>query len=59
VQSGSATVTEALRAVGLQQAMLIIPVLSLVLAAVLYAGSRTIVTDIAARQPATSVVAAD
>jgi len=58
-QAGSATVTEALRAVGLQQAMLIIPVLSVVLAAVLYAGSRTIVTDIAARQPVASVVAAD
>jgi predicted MFS family arabinose efflux permease len=57
--AGSATVTETFRAVGLQQAMLIIPVLSAVLAAVLYAGSRTIVTDIAARQPVASVVAAD
>jgi hypothetical protein len=58
-QAGFANVTEALRAVGLQQAMLIIPVLSVVLAAVLYAGSRTIVADIAARQPVASVVAAD
>jgi MFS family permease len=58
-QAGSVNVTEALRAIGLQQAMLIIPVLSVVLAAVLYAGSRTIVTDIAARQPVASVVAAD
>jgi predicted MFS family arabinose efflux permease len=58
-QAGSANVTEVLRAVGLQQAMLIIPVLSVVLAAVLYAGSRTIVADIAARQPVASVVATD
>ncbi len=57
--AGSATVTEAFRAIGLQQAMLIIPVLSVVLAGVLYAGSRTIVTDIAARQPVASIVAAD
>ncbi len=35
--AGSVTVTEAYRAIGLQQAMLIIPVLSVVLAAVLYA----------------------
>jgi predicted MFS family arabinose efflux permease len=58
-QAGSANITEALRAVGLQQAMLTIPVLSVVLAAVLYAGSRTIVTDIAARQPVASVVVGD
>jgi predicted MFS family arabinose efflux permease len=57
--AGSATVTEAFRAVGLQQAMLIIPVLSVVLAGVLYAGSRRIVTDIAARQPVAAVAAAD
>jgi predicted MFS family arabinose efflux permease len=57
--AGSTSVTETFRAVGLQQAMLIIPVLSVVLAVVLYAGSRTIVTDIAPRQPVASVVAAD
>jgi MFS family permease len=57
--AGSAATTEAFRAVGLQQAMLIIPVLSVVLAAVLYAGSRTMVTDIAAHQAAASVAAAD
>jgi hypothetical protein len=39
--------------------MLIIPVLSVALAAVLYAGSRTIATDIAARQPLTAVAPAD
>jgi hypothetical protein len=55
--AGSAATTEAFRAVGLQQAMLIIPVLSVVLAAVLYAGSRTMVTDIAAHQAAASVAA--
>ena len=59
--AGSATVTEAFRAVGLQQAMLIMPVLSVVLAAVLFMGSRSITADIANRamlagraQPATS-----
>jgi len=45
--AGSATVTESFRAIGLQQAMLTIPVLSLALALVLWAGSRTIGSDIA------------
>ena len=40
--AGSKVVTEAFRAVGLQQAMLIMPVLSVLLALVLFAGSRTI-----------------
>jgi predicted MFS family arabinose efflux permease len=44
--AGSATVTETFRATGLQQAMLIIPVLCIALAFVLYMGSRTIITDI-------------
>lgn len=48
--AGSPVLTEAFKAVGLQQAMLIIPVLSLGLAAVLYAGSRTIVKDMSRRQ---------
>jgi MFS family permease len=43
--AGSGVVTEVFRAVGLQQAMLIMPVLSVVLALVLFAGSRTIVRD--------------
>jgi hypothetical protein len=47
--AGSATVTETFRATGLQQAMLIIPVLCIALASVLYMGSRTIITDIARR----------
>jgi MFS family permease len=48
--AGSATITEAFRAAGLQQAMLIIPVLSVALAFVLYMGSRTIVADAERRQ---------
>lgn len=47
--TGSGAVTEAARAVGLQQAMLVIPALSLVLALVLFVGSRTIARDMAAR----------
>ena len=47
--AGSASITEAVRAIGLHQAMYVIPVLSVGLAAVLYAGSRTISRDIAAR----------
>ncbi len=44
--AGSGAVTEAFKAVGLQQAMLIIPVLSVGLALVLWAGSRTILRDL-------------
>lgn len=47
--AGSAQVTEAFKAVGLQQAMLIIPVLAVLLAVVLYMGSRTIGRDIEKR----------
>jgi MFS family permease len=45
--AGAPGVNEAFKAIGLQQAMLIIPALSLVLAAVLWFGSRTIRRDIA------------
>jgi predicted MFS family arabinose efflux permease len=48
--AGSAIVAEKFRALGLQQAMLIIPVLSLALAAVLYFGSRSMITDVADRE---------
>jgi hypothetical protein len=41
----SQKVTEAFKAVGLHEAMLVIPVLSLGLALVLWFGSRTIVRD--------------
>lgn len=47
LQSGSAVVTEPFRAIGLQQAMLIIPVLSVALALVLYLGSRSMISDVA------------
>jgi hypothetical protein len=42
--------TEAFKAIGLQQAMLIIPTLSVALGVVLYFGSRTIRGDIARRE---------
>ncbi|MGC1414715.1 MAG: MFS transporter [Candidatus Acidiferrum sp.] len=57
--AGSATITEAFRAVGLQQAMLIIPVLCIALAFVLYMGSKTIIADIARREAAANVVTVD
>ena len=54
--AGSTLVTEAFRATGLQQAMLVIPMLSTALALVLYLGSRSIKTDVerkeAVAQPA-------
>ena len=50
--AGSAQITEAFKAVGLQQAMLMLPVLSLLLAAVLYGGSRTIIDDMRRREAA-------
>lgn len=48
--AGSPVLNESFRAVGLQQAMLIIPIFSTVLAGVLYMGSRTITSDIAHRE---------
>ncbi len=47
--AGSGAITEAFKAIGLQQAMLIIPVLSIVLAIVLYCGARTIGADMRRR----------
>jgi MFS family permease len=44
--AGSAQVTEVFRALGLQQAMLVIPVLSLLLALVLWAGSKSMLRDV-------------
>jgi len=55
--AGSTTLTEAYRAVGLQQAMLIIPILSTVLSLVLYAGSRTIASDLKVREAVTPELA--
>ncbi|MGC2741987.1 MAG: MFS transporter [Candidatus Angelobacter sp.] len=45
--AGLDKITEPFKAIGLQQALLLIPVLSLLLAAVLWAGSRTIAKDLA------------
>jgi MFS family permease len=53
--AGSAVVTDAARAIGLQQAMLVIPALSVGLAFVLYMGSRTILKDMARREAASAV----
>ncbi|PYT18089.1 MAG: hypothetical protein DMG59_05460 [Acidobacteria bacterium] len=50
--AGSSVITDAARASGLQQAILIVPVLSVALALVLYMGSRTIVKDMARREAA-------
>lgn len=47
--TGAEKVTEAFRATGLQQAMLVIPVLAIVLGLVLWAGSRSIVKDVERR----------
>lgn len=57
--AGSATITEAFRATGLQQAMLVIPVLCTALAFVLYMGSRTIIADIARREASAKIAASD
>jgi MFS family permease len=53
--AGSAIITDAARAFGLQQAILIIPVLSVMLAFVLYMGSRTIGADIERRDEAVAL----
>jgi len=57
--AGSANVTETFRAIGLQQAMLIIPVLCTALAFVLYMGSRTIIADMARRESPSHVATVD
>jgi MFS family permease len=57
--AGSTAVTEAFRAAGLQQAMLIIPVLCSALSFVLYMGSRSITRDIAKREAVAHVATAD
>jgi len=49
IEAGSSEITEAARATGLHQAMFVIPALSAALALVLYAGSRTVASDMAAR----------
>jgi MFS family permease len=56
--AGSATVTEAFKALGLQQAMLILPVMAVLLAVVLFIGSRTIGKDLEKRETAARRAAA-
>ena len=58
ILAGSSIVTESFRAIGLQQAMLIIPVLSICLSFVLYMGSRTILEDIRRRETSASQLVA-
>lgn len=53
--AGSSVITDAFRAAGLQQAMLVIPLLSVALAFVLYMGSRTILNDLARRETASTL----
>lgn len=55
--AGAGPVTEAFKAIGLQQAMIVIPILSVALAIVLYFGSRTIIRDMARRESAVAAVA--
>jgi MFS family permease len=50
--AGFDKINEAFKAIGLQQALLAIPVLSLLLAAVLWAGSKSMVRDMAAQREA-------
>ena len=52
--AGSPAVTEVFRAVGLRQAMLEIPMLSVVLALILYLGSRSIIADVERRETVTT-----
>jgi MFS family permease len=56
--AGPATVTEVFKAGGLQQAMLILPVMAVFLAVVLYIGSRTIGKDLQKRETASRQAAA-
>lgn len=52
--AGSPAITEAYKAIGLHQAMFVIPLLSVGLALVLYGGSRTIARDMARRETSMS-----
>jgi MFS family permease len=56
--AGSATITPGFRAIGLQQAMLIVPILAVALSFFLYLGSRTIRSDMEACESAGSALAA-
>jgi MFS family permease len=56
--AGSEIVSEQFRAIGLQQAMLIIPVLAVALAVVLYCASRTIASDMDKRDKRVAIAVA-
>jgi hypothetical protein len=49
-EAGATQMTEAFRAVGLQQAMVVIPILLVALAVVLFGASRTFVGDVKRRE---------
>ena len=55
--AGSAVLTDAFKAIGLQQAMLMMPLFSVLLGVVLYLGSRTIVGDMNKRAVAAGLAA--
>jgi MFS family permease len=57
--AGSEILTEAAKAIGLRQAMFVVPALALALALVLYAGSRTIARDMARRDELLTIPAAE
>jgi len=56
--AGKTAIDEAARALGLQQALIVIPIVSVALAFVLFMGSRTIIADIARRQQAAALARA-
>jgi hypothetical protein len=49
-EAGATQMTEAFRAVGLHDAMYVIPVLALICAFVLFAGSRTVAADMVVKR---------
>ncbi len=55
--AGATQLTEAFKAIGLQQAMVVIPILSIALSIVLWLGSKTIAQDMARRQVAAAAAA--
>jgi hypothetical protein len=52
VDAGSSTMTEGFKAIGLHNAMYVIPILALAAAAVLFAASRTMEKDVRKQQMA-------
>ncbi|MBY0506435.1 MAG: MFS transporter [Bryobacteraceae bacterium] len=56
-EAGLSAVNEVFRAAGLQQAMLVMPVLSVLLALVLYAASRTVAADLTRRDASAQSIA--